>query len=335
MGSCNGRYCTYRTVNIRLVTQVIDTAAPALDVSLSSTRMYVAEGEFGIEAFDIADLNAIAKAGSAKTDGEAISVEAHNNGVIVSEGENGIETFSAGLALVNQIAVDQGPLRGVENVQNVDIGPAYTIISGFSDGVLISNFSDLGGPSREELINTGGRAVGAASTRAMAAVADSLGGTAVVLFDDQEGLVPGIPIGTNGRVLDVDLREDTVLMAEYGAGFGVASLADPALPVRLVTYPSPVFIVAAGLLGTQTAVVVEWREEEERGRLAIWRIAKDFTGRFQDGNVPIARPLVPESLTDDFIPAEPKKMDIREGVIAVATAKGIFLYWTGCAEAAE
>jgi hypothetical protein len=331
-GSCNGRYCTYSTVEPRLAVQVIDTAAPALDVSLSSTRMYVAEGEFGIEAFDIGDLNAIAKAGSAKTEGEAISVEAHNNGVIVSEGEAGIETFSTGLDLITHIAADNGPLRGVENVQNVDIGPAYAVISGFSDGVLLSNFSDLGSPSREELINTGGRAVGAVSTNTMAVVADSLAGTAVVLLDDPAGPTAGIPVSTDGRVLDVDLRGDTVLMAEYGAGFGVATISDPALPVRLASYPSPVFIVAAGLLGTQTAAVVEWREEEERGRLALWRIAKDFTGRFQDGDVPIARPLVPESLIDDLIDGEPKKMDIREGIIAVATEEGVYLYWTGCAE---
>ena len=42
-GACNGRFCTYNTINIRLAVQTIDTAAPALlDAVLAGAH---AEGE--------------------------------------------------------------------------------------------------------------------------------------------------------------------------------------------------------------------------------------------------------------------------------------------------
>ncbi len=330
-GGCRNGRCTYETVPMRHTEQSIETAAPALDVSLSSNRLYVAEGVYGIEVFDIDDLTSISKAGSAQTEGEAIAVEAHNNGVIVSEGEDGIETFTANGDLISHHPADSWPISDIENVQSVDIGPRHTVISGYADGVLIVDYSDISGPSPTQLINTGGRAQGAESTHSVAVVADALGGTGVVLFDDDRGPVEGIPISTEGRVRDVDIVWDTVLMAEHGAGFGVATISDPELPVRLVSYPSPAFIISAELLGAQTAAVLEWREEEERGRLAVWDIRKSFTGRVVEG-IPAASPLAPQPIENGsvWISGKPEKMDEREGLIAVATDEGVVLFWTGC-----
>jgi hypothetical protein len=314
----------------------VPTAAPSYDVALTDSRLYVAEGTFGIEAFDIEDLKSVYSIDVAQTTGEAISVEAHNSGIIVSEGEDGMETFNRHLDQLRHFQADAWPLRDVDNVQNVDVGPAHTIVSGFADGVMLMDFSDFESPSPTELINTGGRAMGAASTRSMAVLADALGGGGVVLFETEDGIARGISIPTEGRVRDVALRIDTVFMAEYGAGFGVATLADPELPVRLATFPSPGFVLGGGLLGTQTAAVLEYLEVgegEEQARVRAFEIKKSFTGGFQ-GDEPVARPLTPRPIAtaEARLEGEPGKMDIHGGLIAVACGStGVTLLWTGCA----
>jgi hypothetical protein len=116
--------------------------------------------------------------------------------------------------------------------------------------------------------------------------------------------------------VDVIVEDDTALVAEYGAGFGVIDLSDTAFPKRLALFPASSPVVSVGLLGPQTGVVA-WKN----GVVAVFDLID---------------PLRPRPIATWESASEPEELDVLDGVIAVATGSGgVTLLQTGCVPAAN
>ena len=328
---CNDGTCTYTAKSIDFSPVVIETAAPALDIAMYGGRLFVAEGEDGVEVFNIWDLEEPELDATIETEKPALAVTVISGNLIVSEGSNGIESFSVpDYELQQHVAADSSYLNGADDIYSIDLGSHYLLVSGFTDGLLLLDRSDLSAPSPVALLQTQGRAIKAASTWRTAIVADSLGGAAIVNFNGDDGPEVTEQMTTDGRAVDVDLRLYTGVVAEYGAGFRVLDLTDVTEPVQLVSYPATVPVTAVGLIGSQTLVV-----GDERGTLRLFDVSVQYTGREEtddNGNVtPLADAAAPELIDSWGGAGSALRFDIRNDMIAVAMSDGgAVVIDTGC-----
>jgi len=347
--ACSNEECSYEPQEDLL--DIVDhieliPMSAALDVAITSNRLYVAEGESGFEIYDISDLNNIPiPPRRIDVAGEVLAIEANDQGVVVSKGSAGIEVFtSPDYEPVAAIDADNGELRGLDDVVGVDFGPSHSIISGFTDGLVVMDLASIATPVGQSWVQTPGRVLAAASSRNdCGVVADALGGMHTIAFETEAGSVIARTLETTGRVVDIDMKGNTVLTAEYGIGFSVIDASDCFNPDRLVVHPTGSPCIGVSLLGPQTAVIVE-----ENGRVSIYDIAVEFTGTDFVGGVeyfpsssadfggnPSKRPdlMKPVLLSSIDVVSGNNALNVDSfnGIIAVALGtRGVALIQTGC-----
>ena len=333
--ACTRKRCAYTVRPVQFTPIYIDTGDPAVDVSIYGDYLLVAMGEGGVELYDISDPTDPDQRGTAPTEGAALAVEAAAGGMIVSEGEIGIEGINIP-ALEQQAfrAPDSGVVRGLDEIYSVDLGARYGFISGFSDGFLILDFADLFSPQLVTGFNTTGRVHRVTSDYDIAVVADALGGAVIYAFDLEDGIDRVSTVLTEGRVVDADLKGDSLLIAEYGEGFSLVDVADMNAPRRLFDLPTATPAVAARLMGPQTAIM-----GEENGRLTAYDISLNVRNEKKDDEgvfYPIATPTAPTVLDTINLQGDLLGIDVERDLIAVALGEaGAALLTTGCAEPEE
>jgi hypothetical protein len=245
--------------------------------------------------------------------GKALAVDANEWGIAVALGAAGIQTFSTpDMVRRTSVRAGENALADVEEVVGIGLGPNFSLAAANRDGFVVIDLKSLGNLVEVKTIETNGRSLtGASSLDSGGIVADSLGGGLVVAYKTEEGAVVSGRITSDGRVVDVATSGDTALIAEYGAGYGVADLSHPAEPVRLVTVRRRSPVVAVSLLGPQTGVTAE-----ENGRLSV---------------VDLRNPKHPGYHAETKTSAPPLDIDTHGGMIAVALGKdGVVIYRTGC-----
>ena len=327
--ACVDGKCEYQHKPIGFDPVIVETAEPALDVLFADGRLFVAEGDGGVEVFTLNDADPPEFEAVIETEQPALSVGRIRGYLIVSEGENGIEVFSlSSLEFHEHMQADSNFIRGVDDVRGCQTGPRYTIVSGYADGVLVVDTSDGNVPLA--LLPTEGRAMRSASSHSVVVTADALGGAAVIAFNTPDGIAVTDQIPTNGRALDVDVSLDTAIVAEHGGGFSILDLSDPMNPERLVSYPTGSPVTMAGLIGAQTALI-----GEESGRLRLFDLSVQYSGKetkTEDGEViPKADAAAPEEIDSWKGKGVPVQMFIRDGIVAVAmSGGGVAFFDTGC-----
>lgn len=311
--TCEDGACGFAMAEIKLDPIYVRTLRGARDIALVARRMYVAEGDAGVEAFNIAVPGSPVSIGRIETEGNALAVDANDAGVVVSEGEDGIELFaSSDMSWLARVKAGRESLRGVDQVLDVELGKPYSIAAAYSDGVVVLDLSNLRNPVAVAELNTNGRALSSAAGEGCCGfIADSLTGAVSVDFGAEQGPQLSGKVMSEGRVVDVALSSETGLMAEYGNGFGIVDFSDPQHPERLVRVASSSPSVSVSLLGPQTAVVA----------------LNSGTVRVYD-------------LTDPFLPvlvsswkgkAAVQDVESLSGIIAVALGtEGVVLFETGC-----
>ncbi len=319
--TCVRGKCDFSLKDIALTSVQINASAPVVDVALASGYVYLATGDAGVEVFDIRYPENPSWIENIPTEGPAIAVDADERGIVVAEGSAGLESFSApDFRQVRRLetgATDgESMLNDIEEVISTGLGPQYTIVGGYSNGVSVLSLANLGTPSLAGHIETSGRVVGAASQNdTHGLIADSLGGAIVIVFQTEEGPVIGGRVPSDGRVVDVSISGDTALLAEYGAGFSVVDISDPYHPRRLsIVVPSPANpspLVSVSLLGPQTGVVAE-----QNGKISVY----DFRDPFR-----------PRKISTWQAGHNADKIDTHESLIAVALgSSGAALLQTAC-----
>ena len=266
LAACFENQCIYTQKPPQLKLTTLSLVSDAVDAALFSEYIYVAKGSDGIDIINIKDSNTPRFIGTAKTSGEAVAVDAMENRFIVGEIDWGIEAFANNNLTKVQASFSNGngALRHIDSVVNVDINGDLLMVSGYEEGLAILK-SNLTRPAMLATVETPGRVVSAVSSKpGFAFTADSLGGMAVINFKDKK-IVKGATLTTKGRVVDVDAKKDTGIIAGYGDGFTVLDLSDPLKPQRLFTVKRVVRVVAAKLLGSQTAIVAY-----ENGLISIY-----------------------------------------------------------------
>lgn len=333
LDECVKGACAYGRKSIDFDPVVLATAASAVDVSLSGGRLFVAEGEGGVEVFNLENPDEPVLEAAVETERPALAVEMLGGELAVSEGENGVELFAVpGYELQRHVEPDTGIAVGLDDVRSIDVGPRYGMASGYADGLVVLNVNDPSHITPRQNLYTQGRAMRTALSSTAAVTADALGGVAVIGFDTPDGIAVTKQIPTEGRVLDVDVVLDTAVFAEFGVGFGLLDLSDPQLPVRLVAYPSGAPVTTVVLIGSQSAIV-----GDESGRLRLFDVSVQYTGRkttTEEGEViPLADAAAPEEL--DFWKGKgvPVRMDAENGMVVAAMSDGgVVLINTGCQE---
>ncbi|MDJ0764027.1 MAG: hypothetical protein QNJ97_13680 [Myxococcota bacterium] len=304
---CNSGLCEFDLVAVGLTPIAIPTAAPARDVALAPGIAYVATGDEGVALIDLSQPTAPINTRVIATHASALGIDADERSFVVAEGAAGMETFS-----VPDMTAQSRVRPGVDQTVNIDVGPRYSLVSGFTDGVTVMDLANLNEPTRVAVLDTPGRVVDVAgSDVAFGFFADSLGGARCVAYDTPEGPQLGKPIPSKGRVVSVDVSGDTGIVAEYGAGFGVVDLSNPLAPTRLARMPSASPITHAALLGPQTAVIAE-----ASGRVAVYDLRDPF------------RPATAATWQAAGIPLG---IDTHGGLVALALGgHGVTLLMTGC-----
>jgi hypothetical protein len=330
--ACRKHRCDYNFKRIALKPTYIETETPVMDVSISIERaiLAIAAGSSGVYLYDISDPTAPELSGQFESQGDALAVETVQGGAYIAEGITGFEGFS--IITLNQGPYqepDSGVVRGLDEIYNVDIGERYGFVSGFSDGFLILDFGELYSPSVVNGFNTAGRVHRIASDTEIAVVADALGGLLIYSFDQPDGADKIATILTEGRLLDADLKGDTVIMAEYGEGFSLVDISTSAEPRRLVDVPTGSPVTSARLLGPQTAVI-----GEENGRVSIYDVSLNVVSDSRNAEdiwIPVARPIAPVQIASVDLEGELARMDVKQDLIAVALGEaGAAILTTGC-----
>jgi hypothetical protein len=257
--------CRYTQKSPVLEVREIPSVENAVDAAVASGYLYIANGKDGVDVYDIHSLSLFSPShiGKAQTKGKALFVDALKNKFIAGEGDWGIETFLNTNLKKPSAALNVGKngLKSLDEVVNVEMTENYFCISGYEKGLALlnNNMEKIG------TVETPGRVIAAASYKKSSVfAADSLGGMVEINFKDGKPVAGG-SISTNGRVVDLDVRGNTGIIAEYGAGVSLLDLSVADKPKRLVTVKRDTPAVAARLLGQQTGIVAY-----ENGQIVIY-----------------------------------------------------------------
>jgi hypothetical protein len=213
------------------------TLGPALDVDFSgriendNLQLIVAEGDYGVEVFDLSNPTEPRVYFRLDTVGPALAVLRTGNRIVVAEGEYGFEVFNANnAAFISHHTIDEGEaeVRGLS-----ERGSNSIHILAYRHGLYIYNTeTDTVGRSP---CDTRGRAVDALHVGSQRAtyVADSLAGLAVCDWNEGTTYATQIArVDTAGRLVAVDALQEILVAAEGGNGFGIFDITTASQPLR-------------------------------------------------------------------------------------------------------
>jgi hypothetical protein len=213
------------------------TLGPALDVDFTgriendNLQLVVAEGEDGVEVFDLSNPTEPRVFYRIDTLGPALSVLREGNRIIVAEADQGFEVFNANNgAFVAHHLIENGEAEvrglGYRSSNNV-------LILAYRHGLFTYN-SEIDAISRNSC-DTRGRAVDAlhAGSQNATFVADSLAGLAVCDWNEGTTFATQIArVDTEGRMVAVDALQEILVAAEAGDGFGIFDITTASQPLR-------------------------------------------------------------------------------------------------------
>ncbi|MBN2718857.1 MAG: hypothetical protein JXX14_23630 [Deltaproteobacteria bacterium] len=257
--ACARGRCVFRHAFEPLYTQDLDFDDPVTDAAIIGNRLLVATNgqppEVHIYNVPSMNLAEITYRESTATRYGVLAMDATWSGFATVYGEGGMEIFSNDdiSSPVSRWQVDTGLLEQLDSVVGAAVSNSQIWLAGYEEGVTLL-MVDGENISRRGTVDTVGRAVAVASRGNTAFVADSLGG-AVSIYLENDVPVVGQPIETVGRVVDVDANRSSGIMAEYGAGFSLVDLSQNSAPHRLTRVETASPVVAARMIGSQTALV--------------------------------------------------------------------------------
>lgn len=214
------------------------TLGPVLDVDFNgrisddNLQVVVAEGEYGVEVFDLSNPTEPVIFFRIATLGPAVSVLRQGNRIIVAEQEFGIEVFDANSgALVAHHLIEEGEAEVIGVSQRTS---NQVHVLAYRHGLYHYNRETDVVASRS--CDTRGRAADAywvGGDRRYTFVADSLAGLGVC--DWNEGTTLGTQVAridTEGRMVSLDVSGEILVAAEAGDGYGIFDITTASAPVR-------------------------------------------------------------------------------------------------------
>lgn len=223
----------------------------------NSLQLVVAEGEDGVEVFDLSNPTSPQVYFSIDTVGPAVAAYRAGERLVVAEEEFGIEVFdstSGALLGSSEIEFDDGVARAVGFARG---GADNAYVAVYQSGVVRVNLSNF---NHGDACDTRGRAVHGVHLRDFQAtlVADSLAGLAVCSWVEgtSEEATQIERIDTEGRMLALSQQGDIMATAEAGAGFSIFDVLNPIRPER--RYESGVLedeVLDVHMTGTSTLAV--------------------------------------------------------------------------------
>lgn len=238
------------------------TLGTALDIDFygqiadDSLQIVVAQGENGVEVFDLSNPTSPQVYFSIDTVGPAVAAYREGSRIVVAEEEYGVEVFDStngALLGASEIEFDGraasavGFARGGENAAHVAV---------YRSGVVRVNLTTF---NHGDACDTRGRAVHGVHIGSADAtlIADSLAGLAVCSWAEGTNFATQIErLDTIGRMVAVSRQGDIMATAEAGAGFGIFDVLNPTRPER--RYESEVFedeVLDVHMAGNSTLAV--------------------------------------------------------------------------------
>lgn len=257
---CIGGICDHDRIDYqpRQVARIA-TLGRAVDVDFTgriaddNLQLIVAEGEDGVEVFDLSNPTEPQIYFRLNTIGEARAALRHRNLIVVAEGLDGIELFPAnGGAADEHVLVEDGAasVEGVSRLNN----NALNVLA-YRHGLYRYNVESrtLNGNT----CDTRGRAVAAIHEGDITWVADSLAGLAVCSWAEGTTFATQIDrVDTDGRMLAISRYDEVLAAAEAGAGFGIFDVSVATLPSRRYASDSLEGDVLDLLLTGQTTMAI-------------------------------------------------------------------------------
>jgi hypothetical protein len=238
-GCVNG-ICAYDRVTERPQRAVrFATRGVAEDVQFSgslsddSLQLTVAEGEDGVEVFDLSNPTVPKRYLQIATAGPARAVRRGNNRILVAEHEAGLEIFdsgnggSMGPPLVVEASGGPASVHGFSQIHR-----GHVVLFLYRAGMAIMNINAM---TYGDICDTRGRAVHGLNFPGenVSLAADSLAGLAVCSWAEGTSYATQTErLDTAGRMMALSRRQDLMMVAEGGAGFGVIDVSSPLMPVR-------------------------------------------------------------------------------------------------------
>ena len=286
-----------------------------LDVDIYNNRLVTAEGEGGVRVFDIRDLDEVELLAEIPTASAALSVDWTTGAIIVAESDGQLELFSTDdWTLISTLLPESDPVADLETeIMHLGRNDTIAIASGYSDGYVLLNLTDLAAPTFIAHFETSGRAMRTLiPNESWAILADALGGFHILNFEQQAFTRTLVTVG---RAVDMAVSGNTALTAEFGAGLSVVNVRRPDEAVRLseIGTTSPVIRVAT--FGRASGVALL-----ENGTVGIFDLSNGFEPW-------LANTWQPDTEND----MTAMGMAINRGRVAVALGSGgVVILRTGC-----
>ena len=193
------------------------TPGASLDVDISGTIAYVADGTAGLRIYDVSDPDDVFELGSIATADQARSVDVEGTLVLVGIGGSGVEAIDVSDPEL-PVSLSTWSTSGAS--VDVTLSGRTALVSVGLWGVEMVDFSDAGNPTLIDIIDTIDYAGAARPLRGRLYVADGYGGLQVIDLagdDIQPGVVISLPVpGTEvmkGAAIRIEAEEDSWLGA--------------------------------------------------------------------------------------------------------------------------
>ena len=254
--ACREGHCvTERSPRAELVVgPAIPVGGGATAIALADNELYIAKGADGLEIWDVAldpPMLRLARQREGE-EGPVVALAVAGDRIVLGEEGAAVRALDRASGAPVGVAYHAG-----DDVRALSFEGGRVFVAAYAKGVEVLQPGDWSNPQRTARVDTPGRAVGLAREGSLIAVADGLGGLA--LIDLPEGGTPALrrdqTTATAGRVDSVALRGGQVLLAEQVAGLGLVTLAAGS-PERQATFLLDGAVQAVALLDPHTGVAV-------------------------------------------------------------------------------
>lgn len=202
-----------------------NTLGTARGVKARNSRLFVADGLWGLRILDFSDPGAPKNVGGLTGIGETWAVDYVDHFAYVACRDQGVALANianpASPQLVRQISTS-----GV--VSDVLVHGTYLLVAEGAEGVRVFDITDPSNPAPLGFLNTAGTAVGLAALGNSVYVADYDGGITVVDITDPRHPIQAGVFGPGGNVWDVRAANGYLYAVAEDAGLYVIDSSDPA-----------------------------------------------------------------------------------------------------------
>jgi hypothetical protein len=220
----------------------IETDGSVQGVAVNSDIVaFLADGEKGLLAYDITDLNAIERVGSFDNFLNANQVVLDGGGLYLADRDSALHVVDAEVTLASQSVSSTEQQQG--SAHSVAVNEKFSFLVFADQGLRVMDVSNPSSPSEVAVYDSPGASVDVTLSGDFIYLADGAAGMQVLFLENSTTQNPEISaiagVDTLGEANQAAVVGQTIYMADGSGGLSVISMVNPAQPVILGTEDTP------------------------------------------------------------------------------------------------